>query len=79
MTKYHIVIDKDACVGDKLCADTAPDVFISDAEGKPIVLTEDTKWPENILWIAKNCPVDAVKIYDTETGKQVWPEKKDPA
>ena len=77
MPKYHIVIDKDACVGDKLCADKAPDVFISDEDGKPIVVDEDTKWPENVMWIAKNCPVDAVKIYDVETGKQVWPEQQD--
>jgi ferredoxin len=74
MAKYHIVIDRDACVGDKLCSDKAPDVFISDEEGKPIITDENTKWPDNILWIARNCPVDAVSIYDTETGEKVWPK-----
>ncbi|HET6347623.1 MAG TPA: ferredoxin [Candidatus Krumholzibacteria bacterium] len=71
--KYHILIDRDACVSDKLCQDHAPDVFTYDDEGKPVVMTENTDWPKNLLWIAKNCPVQAVKIIDAETGEQVWP------
>ena len=72
--KYNIVIDKDACVSDKLCWDRAPDVFDRDEDDKAVVKSEDTKWPENILWIAKNCPAEAVTIYDAETGEKVWPK-----
>lgn len=73
MAKYHILIDKDACVGDGLCSDKAPDVFDVDDDNKPVVVNADTKWPENLVWIAKNCPVDALTIIDAETGKKVWP------
>jgi len=73
MAKYHIVIDRDACVGDGLCTDKAPDVFESDGEGKPIVIDANTKWPDNVLWLAKNCPADALAIYDAESGEKVWP------
>lgn len=73
MPKYHILIDRDACVGDGLCSDRAPDVFETDDEGKPIVVNPETKWPENLVWIARNCPVDAVQIIDAETGEKVWP------
>ncbi len=75
MPKYHILIDREACVADKLCSDKAPDVFELDDEQKPIVVNPDTKWPENLIWIAKNCPVDAVTIIDAETGETVWPPK----
>ena len=71
--RYHIFIDREACVSDKLCQDHAPDVFDYDDEQKPVILTEKTDWPENVLWIAKNCPVQAVRIVDAETGEQVWP------
>jgi len=72
--KYHIVIDRDACVSDKLCIDRAPDVFEADDEDKPIVKDPNTEWPENLVWLAKNCPVEALTIIDAETGKKVWPK-----
>jgi len=77
MAKYHILIDRDACVGDGLCSDKAPDVFEVDDERKPIVANPDTDWPENLVWIAKNCPVEAVQIIDAATGKRVWPPEED--
>ncbi len=73
--RYHILIDRDACVSDKLCWDKAPDVFEYDDEDKPVVKNENTAWPENVLWVAKNCPVQAVRIIDAATGEQVWPPK----
>jgi ferredoxin len=73
MAKYHVLIDRDVCVADGLCSDKAPDVFELDDEGKPIFKNPDTKWPENLIWIARNCPVEAVTIIDAETGERVWP------
>ena len=72
--RYHVLIDKDLCVGDKLCVDRAPDVFDVDGEDIPFVKDENTKWPENLLWLAKNCPVEALTIVDAETGEKVWPK-----
>lgn len=72
--KYHVLINRDACVSDKLCWDKAPDVFEFDDEDKPFVKDANTKWPENLLWLAKNCPVDALTIIDAETGEKVWPK-----
>lgn len=74
--RYHIFIDRDACVSDKLCQDHAPDVFAYDEDRKPVVLTERTDWPDNIVWVAKHCPVQAVRIIDADTGEQVWPPLK---
>ena len=72
--KYHVLIDKELCIADKLCVDRAPDVFDVDDEDKPVVVDENTKWPENLLWLARNCPCDALTIVDAETGEKVWPK-----
>lgn len=72
--RYHVLIDKELCVGDKLCVDRAPDVFGVDDEDKPVVKSEKTEWPENLLWLAKNCPTEALTIIDAETGEKVWPK-----
>jgi len=72
--KYHVLVDRDACVSDKLCIDKAPDVFEMDDEDMPVVKNPNTKWPENLLWLAKNCPAEALTIIDVETGEKVWPK-----
>lgn len=72
--RYHVLINKELCVGDKLCVDRSPDVFDVDEDDIPFVKDENTKWPENLLWLAKNCPVEALTIVDAETGEKVWPK-----
>ena len=72
--KYHVLIDRDACIGDKLCVEVAPDVFDVDADDLPRVKDENTRWPENLVWLAKNCPVEALTIIDAESGEKVWPK-----
>jgi uncharacterized Fe-S cluster protein YjdI len=73
--KYHVFIDRELCVSDRLCQDKAPDVFEYDDEDKPVIKDENTAWPANLVWIAKHCPVQAVRIIDAETGEQVWPPR----
>jgi ferredoxin len=74
--RYHIFIDREACVSDRLCQDHAPDVFAYDEDHKPVILNENTDWPQNVIWVAKHCPVQAVRVVDAETGEQVWPPVK---
>lgn len=76
MPKFHILIDRDACIGDGLCTDKAPDVFEIDEDNMPVVKNPETKWPENLVWLAKNCPMDALTIIDAETGQKVWPPEE---
>ena len=75
MPKYRIQINRECCVSDGLCADRAPDVFELDEDGKPIVKDAGAAWPENLLWIARNCPVDALTIIDEDSGEQLWPRE----
>lgn len=75
MGKYHIEINREVCFGDKLCVDLAPETFALDEDDKIVVLDPDGNWPEYILKAARECPNDAIILYDAETGDRIWPLK----
>jgi ferredoxin len=75
MAKYKIHIDREVCFGDKLCVDLAPDTFRIDDEDKAVVTDPAGNWPEYVLKAARECPNDAITLYDADTGEQVWPPK----
>ena len=74
MAKYKLEVDRDACIGDGLCADEAPGTFEMDDEDKAVIINEDGDSPETILEAAQSCPSDAIIVYDKESGEKVWPE-----
>jgi len=74
MAKLKITVDRDACISDGLCADEAPGTFEMDDENIAVVKDPPQDDEETILNAARNCPVDAIKIVDEETGKQLYPE-----
>lgn len=74
MAKYKIEINRDECIGDQLCCGEAPETFEMDDEDIAVVTNPEGNDPENIRCAAENCPVDCIKLIDTETGEQVWPE-----
>jgi ferredoxin len=74
MAKYKIEIDRDACVGDGLCVDEAPNTFEMDDEDIAVVIDPEGDDPDAILEAAQSCPSDAIILYDAETGEKVWPE-----
>jgi ferredoxin len=74
MAKYKIEIDRDACVGDGLCVDEAPDTFEMDDEDIAVVINPAGDDSEAILDAAQACPSDAIILHDAETGAKVWPE-----
>ena len=74
MAKYRIEIDREACVGDQLCCELAPETFALDQDGKSSVLNPDGDPPKHILAAAKNCRLEAITLYDAQTAKRVWPK-----
>jgi ferredoxin len=74
VAKYRIEIDREACVGDGLCVDEAPETFEMDDEDIAVVINPEGDDPEDILGAAEACPSDAIILYDAETGAKVWPE-----
>jgi len=75
MAKYKIEIDRDTCIGDQLCVSEAPNTFDTDDDNIAVVTNPEGDDPETILNAAKACPVDAISLYDSETGEKIWPEE----
>lgn len=75
MAKYRIEIDHDACIGDELCAGDAPATFEMGDDDVILVKDPEGNSPEEILEAARNCPNDAIILYDNDTGEKVWPEE----
>jgi ferredoxin len=66
---YVPSIDQGSCIAEGDCVELLPDVFRVDDFAEVIGTGPD----EQILAAAKNCPVEAITVVDSETGVQVYP------
>ena len=59
-----VVVNKDLCIGCGLCADTCPDVFVLEDDGKAQVKSQDAA-NANLACAkdaAATCPTEAIKV-----------------
>ncbi len=68
-----VEVKRDLCIGAGTCIDVAPEVFDFDGEEIAIVVDEHGADDETLWEAAESCPVDAVFLYDEETGEQLYP------
>lgn len=68
MGKWKVTVDRDACIGDGICASLCPDVFEMDNEGKSVVIKEiiDDELYDSVKEAADSCPVSAIKVEEVE-------------
>ncbi len=66
---YLPSIDEGICIGQADCAELAPDVFAVEERARVIGTGPD----ELILAAARECPVQAITLIDSETGARVYP------
>jgi ferredoxin len=66
---YIPMIDESSCIAQGDCVDLVPEVFKVDDRATVIGTGPD----ELILTAARECPVAAISIVDSETGAQVYP------
>lgn len=66
---YIPTIDEGSCIGQGDCMELVPEVFQVDDCAHVIGTGPD----EQILAAAKECPVGAISILDSETGEQIFP------
>lgn len=71
--KWKVCIDREQCIGDCLCVDTAPATFELDDEQKAYVLENPGDCLEDILSAARSCPLDIITVDDAESGKRLYP------
>lgn len=67
-------IDRNLCIGAGTCVALAPKAWALDSEAKAIILdTSSEESDQALMDAAKGCPVAAITITDSATGKQLFP------
>jgi ferredoxin len=66
---YIPTIDEASCIGQGDCMELVPAVFQVDDCARVVGTGPD----DLILTAARECPVEAITIVDSETGEQVFP------
>lgn len=66
---YIPTIDESSCIAQGDCVELLPDVFRVDDRATVIGTGPD----DLLLAAARECPVEAISIVDSETGEQVYP------
>lgn len=74
VSKYRIEIDREVCIGAASCVAIAGATFSLDEENKVLMVEGDWDSDEMVLAAAQSCPVFAIKVFDNETGRQIFPE-----
>lgn len=73
MAKYKIEFERDKCIGARSCNDACPDNWDMKDDAKSDCKTKDIE--EDKLKCnmdaAKACPVNAIHIINTKTGKKI--------
>jgi ferredoxin len=62
-------IDESSCIAQGDCVALVPEVFQLDDFAKVVGTGPD----DLILAAGKECPVEAISIFDSETGEQIYP------
>ncbi len=69
MSTYRIVIDRSLCSGFGSCAQLAPNVFDLDGGGLVSARVGESD-DDAVLDAAASCPMGAIAVYESATGKQ---------
>ena len=70
--QYTVAIDTNLCIGAATCVAIAPADFEL-KDGKAILLEGGDTAEATLIMAAQSCPVKAIIVKETKTGKQVWP------
>ena len=68
MGKWKVAVDRDACIGDAICASLCPDVFELDDEGKSKVIKEtiEDDLYDCVQEAVDSCPVSCITVEQVE-------------
>ena len=69
MARFRIEIDRTLCSGYGACAELAPNVIALDTHGEATARTDETD-DEAVLKAAAACPMGAIVVYETTSGRQ---------
>ena len=68
-----ISVDHNLCVGNASCLTVAPRVFAHNPDRQSEVVDPAGDSEATILRAAENCPVNAIRVEDADTGERLFP------
>jgi ferredoxin len=69
----RIHVDHHKCVGSTLCIQVSPAVFGLDDNRQSVVVDPAGDTRERVLEAAQECPLEAITVEETETGRRLFP------
>jgi ferredoxin len=68
-----VVVDRDRCVGNRMCSALAPGAFRVGDKGQSDPYNPDGESVETILEAAGSCPMMAIRVSDAGSGELLFP------
>ena len=71
---WSIEVDANTCIGSGMCAGVAPEHFEL-VDGYSTPLQDQVEPADEVVDAAESCPVEAILVKQTATGKVIAPEE----
>lgn len=72
--RLSVEVDREVCVGSRLCQMVAPEAFrLDEATGHAVVLEPEVDDEEPVWEAAEGCPREAIRLTSVATGRQRFP------
>lgn len=71
--ELRIEIERPTCISSGFCLLEAPEVFEHDEEFKAVARANPVPDSPGVHEAAENCPVEAIRLLDAETGEVRFP------
>ncbi len=71
MPKYRVEIDRSLCSGTSNCVEDAQDAYEMGDDAIAVVIAGACD--DDLLRGARACPLEAIRVFDTQTGKRIHP------
>ena len=73
MSIIKVTVNRNRCVGSRLCVGFMPGIFRMNSEGQSEVITVEGANGIEVISTAEQCPQCAIKVEDIETGQVLFP------
>lgn len=73
MARYKAEVDPDLCTAAQMCVSTAPHAFAFDEDAFVSRAGDGPFDDDDVRLAAESCPVEAITLFDAETGEQLFP------
>jgi len=75
--QWRVTVDRGLCAGSGACRGTMPAVFSDAGDGTTAATDSPVPPDERVLDAAATCPVEAISVTETATGRSLWPPGPD--